>query len=122
MRLTEASGPANRKEIAMRSRIFIVALATALPVAAHAQIGASGATREQVREELVQLERAGYRPSRANNPHYPNSLLAAEARIRAPGSADPYAVNALGGVANDRSATGSRITGNGAQHAFFAHH
>ncbi|WP_028221804.1 DUF4148 domain-containing protein [Paraburkholderia oxyphila] len=108
----------------MHSRIFIVAIATAiaLPVAAHAQSDASRVTREQVRQELVQLERAGYRPGRANDPHYPDDLLAAEARIRAAASADPYAVSAVGGAANDRSASGSREGVNGAQNALFAHH
>ncbi|QBR02576.1 DUF4148 domain-containing protein [Paraburkholderia pallida] len=108
----------------MHSRIFIVAIATAivLPAAAHAQSDASRVTREQVRQELVQLERAGYRPGRANDPHYPDDLLAAEARIRTAASTDPYAVGAVGGVTNDRSASGSRVGVNGAQNALFAHH
>lgn len=74
----------------MHSRIFIVALAAALPIAAHAQIDASGATREQ----RVQLERTGYRPGRTNNPHDPDDVLAADAWIGAACIADPYAVSA----------------------------
>ncbi|MBN3817382.1 DUF4148 domain-containing protein [Paraburkholderia sp. Se-20369] len=40
-------------------------------------------TRAQVRAELHQLERAGYRPGRANDPHYPEDLQAALKRIHA---------------------------------------
>ncbi|MDS0794235.1 DUF4148 domain-containing protein [Burkholderia pseudomultivorans] len=38
-------------------------------------------TRAQVRKELAQPERAGYRPGRANDPHYPETIQAALARI-----------------------------------------
>ncbi|WP_233889805.1 DUF4148 domain-containing protein [Paraburkholderia flagellata] len=108
----------------MHSRIFIVAVATAvaLPVAAHAQSDASSVTREQVRQELVQLERAGYQPARVDNAHYPDDLLAANARIRAAAGADPYAVNAMGGAVNDRSASGRRVSVNASQRALYAHH
>ncbi|KWO05279.1 hypothetical protein WM26_34805 [Burkholderia cepacia] len=40
-------------------------------------------SRAQVRAELVQLEQAGYRPGRANDPHYPVDLQAALTRIHA---------------------------------------
>ena len=107
----------------MNSRLLIVAVAAAisLPVAVHAQTDVFGVTREQVREELEQLERAGYQPSR-NNPHYPDDLLAAQARIRAAAGADPYAVNAVGGATDGRSTSGSRVGANGSQNALFAHH
>jgi hypothetical protein len=122
MHLTETFRLAQRKEIAMNSRLLIVAVAAAisLPVAAHAQTDVSGVTREQVREELEQLVRAGYQPGR-NNPHYPDDLLAAQARIRAVAGADPYAVNAVGGATDGRSTSGSRVGANGSQNALFAH-
>lgn len=62
----------------MHSRIFIVAIATAivLPVAAYARSDASGTTRAQVRREIVQLERAGYQPARVDNAPYPDDLPA----------------------------------------------
>lgn len=108
----------------MYSRILIVAFATAiaLPVAAHAQSDAPEMTRAQVREELVQLERAGYQPARVDNAHYPEGLLPAEARIRAAGGANSYAVNAVGGATDGRSASGSRSGADGSQSALFAHH
>lgn len=38
-------------------------------------------TRAQVREQLVQVEQAGYNPSRSNPAEYPTNLQAAEARV-----------------------------------------
>jgi Domain of unknown function (DUF4148) len=107
----------------MNSHLLIVAVAAAisLPVAVHAQTDVSSVTREQVREELEQLERAGYQPSR-NNPHYSDDLPAAQARIRAATGTDPYAVNAVGGATDGLSTSGSRIGANVSQNALFAHH
>ncbi|SKC76708.1 protein of unknown function [Burkholderia sp. CF099] len=107
----------------MNSRLLIVAVAAAisLPVAVHAQTEVSSVTRKQVREELEQLERAGYQPSR-NNPHYPDDLLAAQARIRAAAGTNPYAVNAVGGATDGLSTSGSRVGANVSQNALLAHH
>jgi hypothetical protein len=107
----------------MNIRIFIVSVAAAisLPVAAHAQTDGASVTREQVREELEQLERVGYEPGR-NSPHYRDDLLAAQARIGAAAGADPHAVNAVGSATVGRPASGSRVGANGSQNALFAHH
>ena len=108
----------------MNIRTFIVSVAAAisLPVAAHAQADGSSVTRAKLREELVQLERAGYQPGR-NDPHYPDNLLAAEARIRAAAGADPYAVSAVGGTTDGRSDSGSRVGATVPQNnALYAHH
>jgi hypothetical protein len=123
MHLTETFRLAQRKEIAMNSRLLIVAVVAAisLPVAVHAQTEVSSVTRKQVREELEQLERAGYQPSR-NNPHYPDDLLAAQARIRAAAGTNPYAVNAVGGATDGLSTSGSRVGANVSQNALLAHH
>jgi hypothetical protein len=123
MHLTETFRLAQRKEIAMNIRLLIVAVAAAvsLPVAAHAQTDGASVTREQVRKELVQLERAGYQPGR-NDLHYPNDLLAGEARIRAAAGTNPYAVNAVGGATDGLSTSGSRVGANVSQNALFAHH
>lgn len=68
----------------MKSLIQAVALAAVLAVPvvsfAQAQTGNGPLTRAQVRGELVQLERAGYRPS-VNDQHYPNDIQSAEARV-----------------------------------------
>lgn len=91
----------------MKSLIQAVAVAVALvvPVASFAQSNVSSngpVTRAQVRAELVQLEKAGYSPARGNDPHYPDDLLAAEAKVAAQN-------NAVGGVADGSSASGAAV-------------
>ncbi|WP_431822465.1 DUF4148 domain-containing protein [Burkholderia sp. F1] len=55
------------------------------PAFAGVETSPSGAavTRAQVRAELVELQKAGYQPGRANDPHYPDDLKAALTRIHA---------------------------------------
>ncbi|MFP3506051.1 DUF4148 domain-containing protein [Burkholderia sp. SIMBA_062] len=65
----------------MKSLVFAVAAAVALS-ASFGAFAQSTVTRAQVRNELVQLEKAGYKPSQSS-PHYPNDILSAEARVRA---------------------------------------
>ncbi|MBR8178066.1 MULTISPECIES: DUF4148 domain-containing protein [Burkholderia] len=65
----------------MKSLVSAVVAAVALS-ASFGAFAQSTVTRAQVRDELVQLEKAGYKPSQSS-PHYPNDLLAAEARVRA---------------------------------------
>ncbi len=57
-----------------------VALSLLAPVLSFAQTNAP-LTRAQVRAELVQLEQAGWRPAAGSDPHYPEDLQAAEARV-----------------------------------------
>jgi hypothetical protein len=59
------------------TRITLVVLAAA-PLAAFAQ--QQGLTRQQVREDLVRAERAGYRPSE-HDAQYPGSFLDAQEGI-----------------------------------------
>jgi hypothetical protein len=68
----------------MKSLIKAVALAAVLaaPVVSFAQSN-EPVTRAQVRAELVQLEKAGYNPSLANDDDYPANIQAAEARVAA---------------------------------------
>ncbi|MDR0243059.1 MAG: DUF4148 domain-containing protein [Burkholderia sp.] len=68
----------------MKARL-IAALLVAVFASAAAPAFADQAvvSRAQVRAELVQLEQAGYRPGRANDPHYPDDLQAALTRIHA---------------------------------------
>jgi hypothetical protein len=86
----------------MKSLIQAVVVAAALvaPVAVFAQANAP-VTRAQVRAELVQLEQTGWRPAAGADPHYPDDILAAEAKVAAQN-------NAVGGVAEGSSAAGSR--------------
>jgi Domain of unknown function (DUF4148) len=66
---------------------LILATVVAAPAFADGQPAAAaqstGLTRAQVRAELVQLEKAGWRPSMnmGNNPNYPAGIQAAEVRI-----------------------------------------
>jgi Domain of unknown function (DUF4148) len=59
----------------------VVVSALAAPVICFAQSNAP-VTRAEVRAQLVQLEKAGYDPSR-NDPEYPADIQAAEARVAA---------------------------------------
>ncbi|WP_419683725.1 DUF4148 domain-containing protein [Burkholderia theae] len=64
---------------------LIAALLVAVSASAAAPAFANETTvsRAQVRAELVQLEQAGYRPGRANDPHYPDDLQTALTRVHA---------------------------------------
>lgn len=68
----------------MNSLIKAVALAVVLaaPVVSFAQSN-QPVTRAQVREQLIQLEKAGYNPATANDYDYPANIQAAEARVAA---------------------------------------
>lgn len=76
----------------------VVAAALAAPVAVFAQSN-QPVTRAQVRAELVQLEKAGYRPGDGDNTTYPAQIQAAEAKVAAQN-------NAVGGVAGGSSQSG----------------
>ena len=57
----------------------VVAGVLAAPVASFAQQANAPLTRVQVRNQLVQLEKAGYNPANANTVDYPSSLQLADA-------------------------------------------
>ncbi|WP_236002076.1 DUF4148 domain-containing protein [Paraburkholderia elongata] len=77
---------------------------------ASAQQSNAGVTRAQVRADLVQLEKAGYDPARANGPHYPDDIQAATARLRAADSANQQAATSgYGGVVEQSSQSGHSI-------------
>ncbi|AQQ34815.1 TPA: DUF4148 domain-containing protein [Burkholderia cenocepacia] len=63
----------------MKSLVSAVAAAVALS-ASFGAFAQSTVTRAQVREELVQLENAGYKPGQSS-PHYPADIQAAQARV-----------------------------------------
>ena len=68
----------------MKSIIKAVAIAAMLaaPVASFAQSSDQPATRADVRNQLIQLEQAGYNPSTTNDPNYPADVQAAESRVQ----------------------------------------
>jgi hypothetical protein len=78
----------------------VVAAALAAPALSFAQSNAP-VTRAQVRADLVQLEKAGYRPG-DDETHYPVAVQAAEARV----AAQNGATSGYGGVASGASQSG----------------
>lgn len=76
-----------------------IAAALAVPAITFGQATNGPLTRAQVRTQLIQIERAGYNPARAEDPSYPSDVQAAEARIRAPGAAGG-AETGLGGTSS----------------------
>ncbi|WP_250481333.1 DUF4148 domain-containing protein [Caballeronia sp. GAOx1] len=67
----------------MKKQLSVLLIATLLaPLASFAHGTESQLTREQVKEDLVKLEAAGYRPV-ASDWNYPDSLEAAEAKVAA---------------------------------------
>ncbi|HEX7910885.1 MAG TPA: DUF4148 domain-containing protein [Paraburkholderia sp.] len=97
----------------MNTRYLVLAVAAviAFPAAGYAQESGSTVTRAQVRAELVQLESVGYRPGRANDPHYPADIQAAEAAVAAQKGTGSNIDSGIGGVRSDSSASGNRGTG-----------
>lgn len=82
---------------------LIVAALVAVPAASFAQSQQQPLTRAAVRAELVQLQKAGYNPA-SDNTQYPQNIEAALARVNADNGS---AAAAYGGVAKDKSASGS---------------
>jgi hypothetical protein len=98
----------------MKSLIKAVALAAVLVVPAVSFAQSQGdngpVTRAQVRNELVQLEAAGYRPN-VNDINYPNDLQRAQARVNAENGAAVVQTSGYGGAATGSSQSGSRTDG-----------
>lgn len=62
-------------------KAFVIGAMIVVPVVSFAQSESSTMTRAEVRKELVQLQKAGYKPSMARNTQYPENLQAAQARV-----------------------------------------
>jgi hypothetical protein len=95
--------------VIMKSLIQAVAIAAILagPAAAFAQAADTTQqplTRAEVRSQLVQLEKAGYNPSRAGrDPYYPEDIQAAEARV----AAQNGSTSGVGGAVSGSSGSGA---------------
>ena len=81
----------------------VVAAVLAAPVVSFAQQSNEPVTRAQVRAELVQLKNTGWHPSVGSDPHYPEDIMAAEARV----SAQNSTATDVGGADGGSSASGS---------------
>jgi hypothetical protein len=90
----------------MNSLIKTVAIAVALsaPVASFAQTS-QPVTRAEVRNQLVQLEKAGYNPAMADNATYPADIQAAEARV----AGQNGSTSGVGGVVAGSSESGAPV-------------
>ena len=104
-----------------RHLALAIAAAIAFPVAGYAQESSPTVTRAQVRAELVQLEGVGYRPGRANDPHYPADIQAAEATLASQKGAGSSVVSSVGGARSGSSASGNRVTANAPFGSLYAH-
>lgn len=93
----------------MKSLINAVAVVAALtiPVASFAQAN-NQVTRAQVRNELAQLEKAGFRVGQGDQATYPAPIQTAMARV----AAQDKSAGAFGGVSNGSSAAGASATAN----------
>lgn len=86
----------------------LIAILLSVPVLAFAQQSDTGLTRAQVRAELIQVEKAGYYPSRVS-PRYPADIQAALAKIRAANNATHSA--SIQGYANTGDGASQALTG-----------
>lgn len=103
----------------MKSLIQAVVIAAALaaPVASFAQSN-QPMTRAQVRAELIQLEKAGYEPGRAD-PYYPADIHAAQARIAQQNGTAQAVESGYGGGVNGVSQSGHPVPANGPKSVYF---
>jgi hypothetical protein len=97
----------------MKNRLYsvLIGVALAVPLSSYAQ-SVQPITRAQVRNELAQLEKLGYRPG-GDHANYPDQIEAAEAKLAARNAAlaaNQVSVNGsdgVGGVQNGTSVSGS---------------
>ncbi|RQS62564.1 DUF4148 domain-containing protein [Burkholderia sp. Bp8963] len=64
-------------------KAFAIGVMIAVPAVSFAQSEQPATTRSEVRKELIQIEKAGYKPSMARRTQYPENLQAAQARVAA---------------------------------------
>ena len=106
----------------IKSLVSAVALASALaaPAVSFAQQSNGPVTRAQVRAELVQLEKAGWRPAMGmgNSPDYPAGIQAAEAKV----AAQNGAASGYGGVVSGSSEAGRPAVSKADWDAMYSHH
>ncbi|OUL77936.1 DUF4148 domain-containing protein [Paraburkholderia hospita] len=85
------------------AHITFIATVLCVPVISIAQ-SITPVSRDQVRAELVELERAGYHLG-DDDPHYPDAIQAAEARVAAQHAiSDGY-----GGIRSQSSVSGAPV-------------
>ncbi|CAE6742494.1 DUF4148 domain-containing protein [Paraburkholderia haematera] len=103
----------------MKSLIQAVVIAAVLstPVASFAQSN-QPVTRAQVRAELIQLEKAGYQPGRAD-PYYPADIQAAQSRVAVQNGTAQSAESGYGGAVSGSSQSSLPVPANGPKSVYF---
>ena len=104
----------------MKSLIKAVAVAVILaaPVVSFAQTS-QPLTRAEVRNQLVQLEKAGYNPAVSNDVTYPADIQAAEARV----AAQNGSTSGVGGVVSGSSQSGApAVSASAGQRSLYVGH
>ncbi|WP_412023921.1 DUF4148 domain-containing protein [Burkholderia cepacia] len=64
-------------------KALAIGVMIAVPAVSFAQSEQPAKTRAEVRKELIQIEKAGYKPSMARSTQFPENLQAAQARAAA---------------------------------------
>ncbi|MFX1738696.1 DUF4148 domain-containing protein [Paraburkholderia sp. A1RI_3L] len=85
-------------------RALLLSCALSAPVLAFAQTANAPVTRAEVRADLIQVEKAGYRPGN-NDVHYPSDIQAAEAKVAAQDDST-LAMQSMGGMAAGSAQSG----------------
>ncbi|MCG7400140.1 MULTISPECIES: DUF4148 domain-containing protein [Caballeronia] len=110
----------------MKSFVKAVAVAAVVvaPALSFAQTDSS-LTRGQVKEDLRQVEAAGYDPSRSDQTSYPSDIQRAERRASGQNNAYNADMNSYGGAPSGRSAAGMRamprMDNDGTKPLYFGH-
>ncbi|AFT88441.1 DUF4148 domain-containing protein [Paraburkholderia phenoliruptrix] len=98
--------------------VVLVSCALVAPALSFAQTVDQPVTRAQVRADLVQVERAGYRPV-ASDAQYPADIQTAEAKVFAERTSNATSV---GGVSmNGSSQSGAPASADRADRIYFGH-
>ncbi|WP_063553249.1 DUF4148 domain-containing protein [Burkholderia territorii] len=106
----------------MKSAIRTIMLALAIaPAFALAAQSSSGLTRAEVRNQIAQVEQAGYNPARKDI-HYPQSIQQAEARIRSSESAPQTDASGYGPAFGAGGDSGAAIQSHAAGPRLYTHH
>lgn len=103
-------------------RALLLSCALSAPVLAFAQTANAPVTRAEVRADLIQVEKAGYRPGN-NDVNYPSDIQAAEAKVAAQDD-NTLAAQSMGGVATGSAQSGVAVASatTSSTQSLFLHH
>ncbi|EKS72669.1 hypothetical protein BURK_004432 [Burkholderia sp. SJ98] len=99
-------------------KVLALALVLSAPALTFAQASNTPVSRAEVRNELIQLERVGYRPNKVK---YPADIQAAEARIGAHAQSPDIASRDVGGTPSGSAQAGS-VRPVSSRKSLYSHH